>query len=166
MEQLVFLHDTWNSLHVFSHGFACACVSTPWKCPRYSLGEPVLIGRVLGEPVLIGQASSTKGPLGEPLNHFHSGLHACFKAVPAWRSCSVPARHQVPSAHLLTSACSALCCSGVFTSACSARSALLTSACSALCLLGTSTYKRLLGTVPARHVYLQAPAQRLLGTFT
>ena len=59
-----------------------------WASP-YSLGEPSnKVGR-----------ASTKGPLGKPLN-FHSGLHACFKAAPAWRgaysACSarlVPARH-------------------------------------------------------------------------
>ena len=78
--------------------------STHWASP-YSLGKP---STRLGEPVLIGQArigrtrigraikrgwgeplnevgrASTKGPLGEPLN-FYSGLHACFKAAPAWR---------------------------------------------------------------------------------
>ena len=59
-----------------------------WASP-YSLGQPSnKVGR-----------ASTKGPLGEPLN-FHSGLHACFKAAPAWRGayseCSarlVPAQH-------------------------------------------------------------------------
>ena len=54
---------------------------THWAS-QHSLGEPVLIGRTrVGRA--IGRAS-TKGPLGEPLN-FHSGLHACFKAAPAWR---------------------------------------------------------------------------------
>ena len=72
------------------------------------LGEPVLIGRTRigraikrgwGEPSNEVGRASTKGPLGEPFN-FHSGLHACFKAAPAWRgaysACSarlVPARH-------------------------------------------------------------------------
>ena len=105
---------------------------------QYSLGEPVLgepsneVGRAstkgpLGEPVLIGRTrigraikrgwgepsnkvgrASTKGPLGEPVLNFHSGLHTCFKAAPAWRgaysACSarlVPARHCACSARLV-----------------------------------------------------------------
>ena len=42
------------------------------------LGKPVLIGRAIkrgwGEPSNEVGRASTKGPLGEPLNHFHSGF--------------------------------------------------------------------------------------------
>ena len=86
-----------------------------WASP-YSLGEPVL-----SEPSNEVGRASTKGPLGEPVLNFHSGLHACFKAAPAWRGA-----YSACSAHL-HSACSALCLLGA------------SSACSALCLLGTST---------------------------
>ena len=67
--------------------------ANPYWASQYSLGEPVLIGRTRigraikrgwGEPSNEVGRASTKGPLGKPLN-FHSGLHACFKAAPAWR---------------------------------------------------------------------------------
>ena len=50
----------------------------------------------LGEPTHWASQYS----LGEPvLNHFHSGLHACFKAAPAWR-CAYGARSALPARHV------------------------------------------------------------------
>ena len=116
---------------------------THWAS-QYSLGEPVLIGRTRigraikrgwGEPSNEVGRASTKGPLGEPLN-FHSGLHACFKAAPAWRGACL-AHLQVPARHVYLSAEQALQVPArhvrcLPTSARSAR--LLTSARSAPCL--------------------------------
>ena len=60
---------------------------THWANP-YWASHQTRLGRAIkrgwGEPSNEVGRASTKGPLGEPLN-FHSGLHACFKAAPAWR---------------------------------------------------------------------------------
>ena len=151
-----------------------------WASHQTRLGEPVLIGRArthwashqtrLGEPVLRGRWASQYS-LGEPvlpLRAVPARRQKCPLGYPAHATSTVACHFHSGPLHLnsgLHATCTAAATFTVAHNACSMRLLgavparhiyLLVPARHCACL--ARLLKCLLGTVPARHIYLQVPA--------